>query len=569
MDDVDARGDNHPPQEDALRLAARGLGALEYLQSGIGRGLEAQALALGEIEGRSGQVQGALEKSSAQVAQSAEISQQLRAALAAEMERVLVGIRGELEAIVGAIEVKAKDAMTVLKSIEGIAKAVNLLSLNATIEAVHAGEQGKGFAIVAQEVRQLAQQTMQGAKDAAQRIDLSEVQQRVARVAEDANRQLGALGGQLADSLERMNATFAAMSEELIALKANNRVIGVAAPQIAARNAALTDKTAWSVSLAENLAAAAAAPATAEAELAAVLRRNSLPAERDFDRLAAVLKRGTVRIAIEPAFVGLSFRLRPGEPLRGLDVDYAAAFAKWLGVRPEFVEHPWDQCTELLHLGARPNQPPADLVWSALPPNAAYRGVAFSETYTYLHYILARRAGDVAIRGLGDLGGKVLGCINDPGAFATLEAAGLRWGANADKPGGKVRLANLIAYSDQSQIHDCLADGLVDAFAVDQPIYFWAATGAESRWKGKIDILPGNLAADPWYYAVGVAADAASIDLLAKVNEFIRWFQGRPERAEIERKWQGTAIAGKGNYRLEAGDLPGEAELWKRFRAAG
>ncbi len=195
------------------------------------------------------------------------------------------------------------------------------------------------------------------------------------------------------------------------------------------------------------------------------------------------------------------------------------------------------------------------------PPNAAYRGVAFSESYTYLHYILARRAGDTEMRGIGDLGGKVLGCINDPGAFATLEAAGIRWGANAGKPGGKVRLANLIAYSDQSQIHDCLVNRVVDAFAVDQPIYYWAATGAESRWRGKIELLPGNLASAPWYYAVGVAATTASHDLLVKVNEFIRWFKDQPERAALERKWQGEAVIGTSTYRDEPGHLMGEVEL--------
>jgi hypothetical protein len=34
-----------------------------------------------------------------------------------------------------------------------------------------------------------------------------------------------------------------------------------------------------------------------------------------------------------------------------------------------------------------------------------------------------------------------------------------------------VRLANLIAYGDQSRIHDALADRAVDAIAVDHPIY--------------------------------------------------------------------------------------------------
>ena len=176
----------------------------------------------------------------------------------------------------------------------------------------------------------------------------------------------------------------------------------------------------------------------------AVLLAHHLPSSRDFDRLADIRRRGKIRIAVEPAFVGLSFHLRPGAPLTGLDIDYATAFAKWLGVKPDFVEYPWDQCTEILHLGPNPGEAPADLVWSALPPNAAYRGVAFSESYTYLHYILARRAGDTEMRGIGDLGGKVLGCINDPGAFA---AAAMR--GPASLPLGPHRLRRARAASHQ------------------------------------------------------------------------------------------------------------------------
>jgi ABC-type amino acid transport substrate-binding protein len=127
-----------------------------------------------------------------------------------------------------------------------------------------------------------------------------------------------------------------------------------------------------------------------------------------------------------------------------------------------------------------------------------------------------------------------------------------------------VRLANLIAYSDQARIHDCLVDGSVDAFAVDQPIYYWAATGAESRWRGKIEILPGNLAPDPWYYTAAVAAEPDNLALLAAINRFIAGFRTEPERAEIERKWQGQAFDGSGSYRSEPGDLVGEEELRKR-----
>lgn len=130
-----------------------------------------------------------------------------------------------------------------------------------------------------------------------------------------------------------------------------------------------------------------------------------------------------------------------------------------------------------------------------------------------------------------------------------------------------MKLANLIAYTDQSRIHDCLAERAVDAFAVDKPIYHWACTGADSPWAGKIECLPVDLAPDPWYYAVGVADDPSSHGLLKAINQFIAWFKSQPERAEVERRWQGEIVTGRTTYRDEPGNLKGEAELAKQIPA--
>ena len=278
---------------DASQQAASSTGQISEALTGVANDAEAQrqhfassevilanvggsARTLGGIAHRSrelgDEIRSTSRRTRAGIAQAVEVLERAR--------QVIDASKGEVDKLEGAFA----EVGRFVEMIQGVARQTNLLALNAAIEAARAGEHGQGFAVVAEEVRRLAEQSARAANEVSATV--REMRERVASTTKAFSHGVSGLGDvdavsrTAAAALDAVDAAVTGVTDVAGSVGGAATAHESAVTQLVQRLSAAAEQAETQVAASEEAAAAAEETASSAEQVAATAQQLAANAAR-------------------------------------------------------------------------------------------------------------------------------------------------------------------------------------------------------------------------------------------------------------------------------------------------